>query len=428
MVGKAALIYVIGFAILLGYVNYNMNHQATQATDASTMYYDYEAAHNLAVAGAHMALAKFLQDSTWSTPFEYSPADIPGSYRVTRVDRTISSVATYNASNGSVISDTISVFVGQRLMTENSFSMFAWMTNNEAGVYWITGDTISGRLHSNSRIYISGTPVFMGLVTTGSTFDTPPGTGPNHGEFLAGWNTKVERIQFPSDLSDLVYASGVYLYPTEIWLSLDSGSPADHDGKAYVRTSDTGPVIDSVFVNAATFDGVIAGQQRVHVQGVLDGRLTVTSQSDIYIDSSITYERDPRAGTSDDMLGLVAENNVVIADNANNYNNCTIQASIFCRRGSFTAENHASTTSGPNGGKRGYIFLLGSIVQNTRGPVGHHINGVLQTGYLKSYTYDNRLSNNLNRPPHYPAFYGWTVPITGWWEGYPKYDFSRLGL
>ncbi len=428
MVGKASLIYVIGFAALLAYMNYNLSHQATVASDASVMYYDYENAHSLALAGAHMALAKYLQDSTWSTPISHASSELPGSYYVSRSGRRIRSVATYSTSTGETLLDTIDVFLGERFNTENSFSIFAWMTNNEKGVFWITGDTVNGKMHSNSTINITGSPVFMGRVTTTASFSPPPGKNSNHGVFLDGWATKAERIDFPSDLSDLILNSGPYLYGTEIWVEVDAGTPSSGDGYAVVRTSPTGTMADTVLVNAPGFNGVIAGRQNVHVKGKLDGKLTVTSQRDIYIDDDVFYEMDPRVSASDDMLGLVAENNVIVSDNPNNWNNCTVQASIFCRRGSFLAQNHTSTTSGTNGGKRGTIFLLGSVVQNTRGPVGRHVNGVLLTGYSKSYTYDARLASNSTRPPHYPGFYSWSMPITGWWEGYPKYDFSRLGL
>jgi len=427
MAGKAALIYVVGFGIILGYLSLNMIRSVSVAGDASIMYYEYENSHSLALAGAHMGLAKYFQDSTWATPIAHTLDDGTGSYYVNRVGRTISSISRYRLASGGTISDTVEVYLGQRFNTENSFSMFAWMTNNERGVYWITGDTVYGRLHANSTVNVSGTPIFTGKVTTAASFNYLPGKGTNHGVYQDGWQTKAERIMFPNDLSDLLVHAGAYLYGSEIWVALEAGTPADGDGFATVRTSAGGPVVDTVRINDAAFQGVVMGRNRVHVQGMLDGRLTVSSQTDIYIEDDLVYERDPRYGTTDEMLGLVAEKNVVVSDNPNNWNNCTIQASIFARTGSLLAQNHTSTTSG-TGGRRGTLFILGSVVQNNRGAVGRHINGVLQTGYSKSYTYDTRLSSSMVRPPHYPGFYSWTLPITGWWEGYAQYDFGKLDL
>ena len=89
MVGKATLLYVLGFSTLLAYVNLNMNRQASSAADGGAMYFDYEAAHTLALAGAQMALATLFQDTSWSTPIVYSPSDLPGSYRATRIGNRI---------------------------------------------------------------------------------------------------------------------------------------------------------------------------------------------------------------------------------------------------------------------------------------------------------------------------------------------------
>ena len=427
MVGKATLLYVLGFSFLLAYVNLNMNRAASSAADGSAMYFDYEAAHTLALAGAQMALTALFQDTAWSSPIEYYPSDLPGSYRAVRIGNRIESIATYSATGGATIQDTVEVYLGERFYIENSFTMFAWMTNNEQGVDWITGDTVRGKVHSNSRICVDGRPYFSGPVTTSQSFEHMPGRETNQATYAGGWSTRAERIDFPSDLTPLMTAAGVYLYPGEIWISLSPGSPADGDGMIYVRSSAGGSVIDSLSVGAPGFSGVIGGRQRVHVEGTLDGQLTIASQSDIVIENDIIYERDPPTMASDDLLGLVAENNVVIADVSANWTDCLVDAGIFCRLGSFLAENHTSTTSG-SGGLRGTLYFLGSIVQNNRGPVGRHAGGVLQTGYLKNYVYDVRLANPAFRPPHFPGFYRWSAPITGWWEGTPRYDFSRLSL
>jgi len=57
------------------------------------------------------------------------------------------------------------------------------------------------------------------------------------------------------------------------------------------------------------------------------------------------------------------------------------------RTGSLTAQNYDS------GVLRGRLSVLGSIVQNIRGAVGTNLNGVLNSGYFKSFAYDARLYN-----------------------------------
>ena len=118
---------------------------------------------------------------------------------------------------------------------------------------------------------------------------------------------------------------------------------------AYIRKTQSGSIIDSINLADPNFNGVIMGTGVVNVQGTLDGRLTIASYStptattnNVVIQGDILYQHDPRNGTSADMLGLVANNNVIVADNIAGATNRTIQASIFVRAGSFTAQNYSS--------------------------------------------------------------------------------------
>ncbi|MBP1656650.1 MAG: hypothetical protein H6Q31_1251, partial [Bacteroidetes bacterium] len=175
---------------------------------------------------------------------------------------------------------------------------------------------------------------------------------------------------------------------------------ADNDGKAYVRSGNTssGAIIDSIDLSDLSFNGVLLGTGRVNVEGKLDGRLSVASQTNVWIQNDIRYERDPQAGLSNDLLGLIAEKNVIIADNAANNSNCEIHASVFCRDGSFYAENYNTRAVS------GELRVLGSVVQNERGAVGTFSGSTLKSGFSKRYRYDDRLSNESVRPPCYPGF------------------------
>ncbi|MGA7837213.1 MAG: hypothetical protein WB996_04555, partial [Ignavibacteriaceae bacterium] len=92
--------------------------------------------------------------------------------------------------------------------------------------------------------------------------------------------------------------------------------------------------------------------------------------------------------------------------NAPNRNNVIIQASVFAQTGGFGAEDYDS------GNERGYIYLLGGVTQHIRRPVGTFGGRFGSTGYLKSYTYDQRFSYSF--PPYFPdtgAF-----KIVSWYE------------
>ena len=82
MGGKASLILVIGFTIILGYVAMNVGNVSTMAVTNMSMYSAMSASHNVALAGANARLARFYQDtSDYSTIHKtFTGANFTGSY------------------------------------------------------------------------------------------------------------------------------------------------------------------------------------------------------------------------------------------------------------------------------------------------------------------------------------------------------------
>jgi len=448
MSGKAALLFVIGFSLLMGGAILNLNHSANKAGGNMSSYNAMTASHNLALAGANVGLAKLYRDTSWgssgsvSITQSFDSGPFTGTFQVTAWMsggfKMLRSVSTYPAA-GTTYRDTVEVTVNSNSF--NTFSLYAWMTNNENGVFWITGDTVWGRVHSNDNLTVSGSPVFLQKVTTAKGFIPPLGqsqkiggtTYTNQAIFKnpPQPETGVAPITFPSDLSDLAAAStpanGGKTYASDIWVTLDARTSANGDGVALIRATQTGPVIDTVRLGDPNFDGVILTTGVAYVQGTLDGKLTIASYSsssatknNIVIEGDITYESDPRQGPSDDVLGLVANNNVIVADDVPAGQNRIIQASIFARTGSFTADNYQSRPV------EGELQILGSIVQNTRGAVGTFSGSTnaLKSGFHKNYMYDDRLSDLSFRPPHYVGFYSKTSAISQWWESYQVMKYS----
>jgi hypothetical protein len=292
--------------------------------------------------------------------------------------------------------------------------MFAWMTNFEGNVFWIDQDTVWGRVHSNGALHVNGKPVFMEKATTVKQFDPKPGVGTNKAIFKQGYETGVATIDFPTDLSEITTAStsGGKRYTGPIWVTLSPGTAANGDGKAFIRSTKTGPIIDSISMSDPTFNGVILGEQDVNIQGTLDGALTVSSLKNVWIQDDVLYENNPLAGSSNDILGLVANQNVIVADNVPNKTNCVVQAAVFARSGSFLAENYNTR------GVCGTLQLVGSIVQDTRGAVGTFSGSTLNSGFSKRYRFDTRLQDPSFRPPYFPGYYVKTYAITNWWESY----------
>ncbi len=430
----------------MAYAILNLSSAGTRSVDNMSSYAAMTSSHNLALAGTNVALAKLYRDTTWgsagastiSQTFTGLPFNgtFSATASVVAQGKMVRSVSAFPAG-GKTYRDTVEVIVGNN--ANNSFSLFAWMTNLENGIFWITGDTVWGRVHSNDNLTVSGSPAFLQKVTTSKGFIPPLGKS----QVIGGQTytnkaifknppqpeTGVARIDFPTDMSALAAAAASAngrTYTTDIWITLDGKSTAPGDGTAYIRKTQAGPVTDSVNLADPNFNGVIMGKGVVNVQGTLDGRLTIASYStptattnNVVIQGDIRYQHDPRAGTSNDMLGLVANNNVIVADDISGATNRTIDGSIFARNGSFTAQNYSTRPI------NGELRVYGSIVQNSRGAVGT-FNGAatLQSGFSKRYRYDDRLSDPNVRPPSYPGFIRKTYAISQWWESYHIMSFN----
>jgi hypothetical protein len=426
--GRAALILVLGVSFILGYISRNINTVATKAVSNMSMYNSMTASHDLALAGANARLSKFYQDTSslasMSQTFDgtvYSGSFVASMEAISGNRLRLRSVSTYPMGGGASLHDTVEVFFDRN--KKNSFTLYAWMTDFEGNVFWVTGDTVWGRIHSNGNLHINGTPVFMKKATTAKGFDPPKvGSGTNKAVFKDSYETGIAPITFPTDISEILTASvsGGRKYIGDIYVTLAPGTSANNDGKAYIRSGNTaaGAIIDSVNLNDVGFNGALLATGKVNVEGTLDGKLTLASQTSVVVQNDVLYEQNPRFTTSDDVLGLVAEQHVIVADNTANRSDCEIHASIFTRTGSFMAENVGSLPL------TGELRVLGSIVQKERGEVGTYAGSTLKRGFSKRYWYDERLANQNFRPPFYPGYYVRTYAITNWWESYRVMEFE----
>jgi hypothetical protein len=447
MTGRASLILILGFSLLMGYLLQNLNNAGSLAAGNMSTYNGMNASHNLALAGANVGLTKLYRDTTWgssgtgSVTQSFASGPFLGTFTVSAFRaglwKTVQSVSAYPAG-GTTYRDTIQVSLSNNIT--NTFTLFAWMTNLENGVFWITGDSVWGRVHSNDNLTVSGSPVFLQKVTTAKGFIPPVGKTQN----IGGTNytnkaifinppqpeTGVPKITLPTDLTALATAAASpngKKYTGDIWITLDGKSPTvSGDGLAYIRATKTGSIIDSIRLSDPNFNGVIQATGVANVQGTLDGSLTIASYStpsattnNVVVQGDILYEKSPLNGTSDDVLGLVANNNVIVADNVPAGGNREIDASIFARNGSFTAENYSTRVLSNE------LKVLGSIVQNSRGAVGTFSGGSsLQHGFYKRYRYDARLADPSFRPPFYPGWVSTTYAILNWWESYRIMTFQ----
>ncbi len=423
MGGKAALIHIIGFGFILGYISMNLSTIAGNAQGNMSSYAAATESHNLAVTGANVGLARFYQDTSWrGSESQALSGRLTGTFTYSIATGAtgapiLQSVAAYRGTDGMLYDTVVVVFGGNK---RNSFSLFAYMSDFEGNEDWYTGDTVWGRIHSNGRFHMTGSPVFMEKLTTAKGLDPKWGSGGNDAIFKHGFETGVAEIDYPVDISEVVNAatSGGRSYAGNIEVMLEAGTAANDDGIAVVLQG--GIPIDTVLLSDPTFNGALLGTGTVTVQGTLDGELSIGAQQDIQISDDILYA-DRNLSTSDDILGLIAENNVIILNNVPNSINCTIDASLFTRTGTFEAEDHTK------GVARGVLNVLGSVVQHDRGGLGTYQIGshAVKTGYSKRFVYDHRLEDPNFRPPYYPGYYTKTRAIAAWWESVHVPEFNR---
>ncbi|MCL0106008.1 PilX N-terminal domain-containing pilus assembly protein [Thermodesulfovibrionales bacterium] len=282
-----------------------------------------------------------------------------------------------------------------------SFARYAYSTNIEYMIVgwvrlpiWFTCHChLTGPTHTNSYFRISGNPIFDGPVSSvgdsivymhgGPPYDNP--------EFRQGLQLGVERIEMPGDTADLkerARAQGGLLLTgnTTVELLADGTMNVTNADERWVNRNMSLPANGVLYVDGGT----------LRISGTLRGQLTAGSERNIIITGDLVYNTDPRIDpTSQDMLGLVAGNNVVVYRHAGH--DVEINASIMAIDGSFIAERWWRRPP------RGTLTVYGGIIQDSRGPVGtfNRATGQRRSGFAKDYHYDLRLMNNA--PPFFPT-------------------------
>jgi hypothetical protein len=172
--------------------------------------------------------------------------------------------------------------------------------------------------------------------------------------------------------------------------------------------------------------GVIHVNGTVGVSGSLAGRVTLRTTGTAVILDDIKYATNPATtGQCVDVLGILSEKDIVVADNMMNNQmdvypgtgntnwritddskDVTIHAIVMALDKSFRVEkfDQGRTSGNPCNGTergRGCLALLGGLIQEARGAVGTFNGSGTGTGYIKQYTYDR--CANLRPPPYFPT-------------------------
>jgi len=295
------------------------------------------------------------------------------------------------------------------VLQSETFAQYMYFADEMEEIWFITGDRLDGRVHANGYLHISGDPWFGMKVTTAQ--DEIVMTSWSNPTFEGGYELGVEEIPLPvpSNLTSTMradaQADGIYggnlsgnraryevILGKDGWMGGFSWRSYERDGYSYSWSA-----WHDVFIEDT--NGIAWFDETVHVQGVLDGQLTIGSSNDVYISDDIIYEDStPGEGPDlggDDVLGLVASGDVVVGMTAENMDDVEVHAHMLALDESFTAERYWE------GSPRGTLTLYGGFAQQRQGAVGQFNSYGIVHGYQKDYHYDMNLLTNS--PPGYPA-------------------------
>lgn len=390
--GRSSLYMVIGFNVVFGIMGFNISRVSNGAYENYIQNYSSTMAHNIAASAANVGCNQIFVNKAWRAGY----SDVPfsgGMFDVQVTELPLGQLRIVAEGRHEGEEATIVVLLGR-----SSFSKFAYYSVVEGGDRWVTGDTVWGPFHSESKLTVSGNPVFYGKVSVRiGLFKSPASSKP---KFYGGFESGVS-IDIPNDLLDLVpvaQAGGYYIEGKDLYLEFHS------NGTVSYRNAPAG-ASTTMAISAFAPNGVIlTNKGNIHVKGTLNGKVSIAAlgssglgYGNVYVDDDIVYAGNPRQPGCDDLLGIVCDNNVIVADNAANNAGVNVNASIFCRTGALTAENYNTRKVS------GSLNLIGATQQYQRGDTGP---------FLRKYRYDERLM--LLEPPYYPRTGNYE--ILSWYE------------
>jgi type II secretory pathway pseudopilin PulG len=318
-----------------------------------------------------------------------------------------------------------------------------------AEIVFAPNDVIAGPLHTNDELLICGKPTFgrnsQDRIESGNGWrgsSSCSGNSPNiQGTLLAG-NT----IGLPATNASLqsVAAQGGLTFsgrttiqfgtaPGKITVTNNNLNPKTQsfsypgNGVIYVANSGTCPAYSALHPSySATSDPLRPDTTNCGdalIKGSYDTSLTIATANDIVVTGDVL-----EASGSDTLLGLIADNFVRVEHDSSNLAKVnpdnsvptspatdptctndatagarTIDAAILTLRHSFIVDRYYC------GSPLGNLTINGVVAQKFRGAVGKNSGGSIKNGYVKAYSYDNRLA--FRSPPHFldPVKSAWHI-------------------
>jgi Tfp pilus assembly protein PilX len=277
---------------------------------------------------------------------------------------------------------------------------------SQCEINWVTGDAVNGPMYTQDQLMVpsGGAPVFGRTAsdTIATLAPTMCDTGCASANFKGTQATGV-NVPEPADNSGLLVDAQnngkVYSGTTTILLAgttatvtncpTTCGTPQvvdlTQDPIIYVQNaSSCSPGQYSPYSISYANTGCSGD---VYISGSYSTSLTVAAANNIIVTNSVTTSGSGTALTGNAVLGLVANQFVRVQHSCVagiSLNNLTIDAAILALAHSFIVDDFNC------GSTLGNLTVNGAIVQQFRGPVGTGGQSPT-TGYLKAYTYDDRL-------------------------------------
>jgi len=404
MGGKVSIILVMLFSAVFAMVGRTILNRSVTMSDNFVEYYSTTRASNIAISGANIAINRLYLNKDYMDP-------IYGPFSGGNIDVDIQKIGTENRriiAEGTYNGVTKSVDI---LLEPENYALFGNFYNVFGGVWAATGDTFRGRFHANDWINCYGDPVFLGPATTSrgvKLYDKY-----SHPEFHGG--TKVtDPIPLVFDTSAMriaAYNNGKICRDTT-----NTGKVTTVD----IKFLSNGNVTYKIKIGSGSYtpertvplttlspNGLIYVEKgNINVEGTVNGRTTlVASQKgnstagQVFITNSIEYAENPQLyPSSDDMMGIVAENKVTVTYNSSR-GNINIYSSIFSQKDGLVIDRYADYPTAYQ------MKLFGGIIGQKVQPTAKYqlINGkyVPINGYSYVHYYDDRFTKV--RPPFFPA-------------------------
>lgn len=286
-----------------------------------------------------------------------------------------------------------------------------------------SGDVLAGPVHTNDEFLICGSPTFgrpgdrveMSAAAPGyrvgdGCTDDPnfvgKKTAPSPSLSMPPSNAGLKTLAHPDYRftgRTAIVLNGTSMQVTNAAFGTKTLPLPPPNGVVYVATSSCGTPYRLISDKSKP-----EGCGEATVKGTYAADLTIGADDDILINGDVRRNGDA-------MLGLIANHFVRVyhrVTNRSQWNcenhtdpltNVTIDAAILALQHSFLVDNYYC------GSPLGTLTINGAIAQRFRGPVGTGTQSAPATGYIKSYTYDDRLK--FREPPNFldPVQASWMV-------------------